>query len=56
MPHAATAAGTSWLHRPALITRASIARSGDRLAGLAASSDTERVVRVALADVPLVSG
>ncbi|MEZ5652227.1 MAG: ethanolamine ammonia-lyase subunit EutB [Burkholderiaceae bacterium] len=37
-----------------LLARASPARSGDRLAGLAADSDSERVAaRTALADVPL---
>lgn len=37
-----------------LLAKATPARSGDQLAGLAASSDTERVAaRIALADVPL---
>ena len=37
-----------------LVARASPARSGDRLAGVAAESDEERVAaRFALADVPL---
>ncbi|MFT4099288.1 MAG: ethanolamine ammonia-lyase subunit EutB [Rhodoblastus sp.] len=56
MPHVATAAGTSYSFPDlrTLLAKASPARSGDRLAGLAASSDAERVAaRFALADAPL---
>ena len=56
MPFAATIASTRYTFPDlrTLLARASPARSGDRLAGLAASSDGERVAaRFALADVPL---
>ncbi len=56
MPLAADIAGTSYVFPDlrTLLAKASPARSGDRLAGLAAESDAERVAaRMALADVPL---
>ena len=56
MPYAATAAGTSYAFPDlrTLLAKASPARSGDRLARLAAETDAERVAaRMALADVPL---
>lgn len=56
MPHRATAAGTSYVFPDlrTLLAKASPARSGDRLAGLTADTDAERVAaRMALADVPL---
>jgi ethanolamine ammonia-lyase large subunit len=56
MSYATTAAGTRYVFDDlrTLLARASPARAGDRLAGLAAKSDKERVAaRMALADVPL---
>ncbi len=56
MPYASVAAGTrhTFPDLRNLLAKASPARSGDRLAGLAAASDAERVAaRMALADVPL---
>ena len=56
MPFAATIASMRYTFPDlrTLLARASPARSGDRLAGLAAASDAERVAaRFALADVPL---
>ena len=56
MSYAATIAGLLYAFPDlrTLLAKASPARSGDRLAGLAAESDAERVAaRMALADVPL---
>ena len=56
MAYLATAAGTrfSFPDLRTLLAKTSPARSGDRLAGLAADSDAERVAaRMALADLPL---
>ncbi|WP_020174102.1 ethanolamine ammonia-lyase subunit EutB [Methyloferula stellata] len=56
MSYATTIAGTRYVFDDlrTLLAYASPARAGDRLAGLAASSDEERVAaRMALADVPL---
>lgn len=56
MSYASAAAGTRYAFPDlrTLLAKASPARSGDRLAGLAATSDAERVAaRMALADVPL---
>ncbi len=56
MSYASAAAGTRYVFPDlrTLLAKASPARSGDRLAGLAATSDAERVAaRMALADVPL---
>ena len=56
MPYVSTAAGTrhTFPDLRTLLAKASPARSGDRLAGLSAESDAERVAaRMALADVPL---
>jgi ethanolamine ammonia-lyase large subunit len=56
MSYFSTAAGTRYIFDDlrTLLAKASPARAGDRLAGLAASSDEERVAaRMALADVPL---
>ena len=53
-----TVGGTRYEFRDlaALLARATPARSGDRLAGLAAESDTERVAaQMALAEVPLAT-
>ena len=56
MAHASTIAGVRYAFPDlrTLLAKASPARSGDRLAGLAAATDAERVAaRLALADVPL---
>ncbi len=56
MPYVSPIAGTRYVFDDlrTLLARASPARAGDRLAGLAASSDEERVAaRMVLADVPL---
>ncbi|HYP57099.1 MAG TPA: ethanolamine ammonia-lyase subunit EutB [Beijerinckia sp.] len=56
MPHTCDISGTRYTFPDlrTLLARASPARAGDRLAGLAAASDEERVAaRMALADLPL---
>jgi ethanolamine ammonia-lyase large subunit len=56
MSYSATAAGTRYHfdHLKTLLAKATPARSGDELAGIAASSATERVAaQLALADLPL---
>src|SRR5215475_5772844 len=56
MPHAHTLAGTRYVFDDlrTLLARATPLRSGDALAGIAASSAAERVAaQMALADVPL---
>jgi len=56
MPYVSIAAGTRTVFDDlrSLLAHASPARAGDRLAGLAAQSDAERIAaRMALADVPL---
>jgi ethanolamine ammonia-lyase large subunit len=56
MPYAATAGATRWTFADlkTLLAKASPARSGDALAGVAAESEVERVAaKMALADAPL---
>ena len=59
MPRYATTLGTqvhAFADIKTLMARASPARSGDKLAGLAATSAVERVAaQVALADLPLTT-
>src|SRR5271163_2931409 len=56
MPYRHTIRGSTWHfdRLKTLLAKASPARSGDLLAGVAASSDQERIIaRLALAEVPL---